>query len=69
MKNRDGSESNGYFNSSDRLDDWNIELNGCLGDDVARELGWHFYIYHRCRANVVTTYRKLRRWVKSRHVE
>lgn len=65
MKNRDGLFSNGYFGSSDMLDDLYIKDNGHIADNLAKELGFRVYIKHRITSNIETLYRKIRRWWRS----
>lgn len=65
MINRDGSESNGYFGSSNHTEDLDIEDNGHIADRLAWDLGVGTYIHHRVTSNIKTIYRRIRRWYLS----
>lgn len=61
MKNRNGSDSNGYFGSFDMLDDIQIAYGFKLGDSLAREFGLVYYIRHKFETVLHVLFLKIRR--------
>ena len=62
MLNRDGSESNGYLDSNDMVEDLMISSGCHEADQLAKELfGFQFYILHRIEINLKLLYLRMRR--------
>lgn len=62
MINRDGSESNGYFGSKDHIEDTIIADGNHIGDELAKELGFWFFIIHRIQMRAYILHLRLRRY-------